>query len=138
MSRISSVLCLLVLIAALTGAIPSANAGESDRTMLAHDVYFSLNDNSGAAKEKLVQACKKYLTGHPGAVFFTVGLLARELERPVNDRDFDVALHVVFDSKESHDRYQKAERHLKFIEENSSNWKKVRVFDSLVEAVGER
>jgi hypothetical protein len=53
-----------------------------------------------------------------------------DCDRPVNDRDFDVALHVVLKDKCAHDAYQKADRHLKFIEENQSNWKKVRVFDS--------
>ena len=38
-----------------------------------------------------------------------------------------------FKDKASQDEYQKAERHLKFIEENQANWKKVRVFDSYVE-----
>ena len=51
----------------------------------------------------------------------------------MNDRDFDVALHVVFKDKAAHDEYQKTARHLKFIEENQANWKKVRVFDSGVE-----
>ena len=101
--------------------------------MLAHNVYFSLNDATPAAKEKLVAACKKYLSGHPGAVFFAAGTLAEECNRPVNDRDFDVALHVVFKDNASHDVYQTAARHLKFIEENQANWKKVRVFDSMVE-----
>jgi len=40
---------------------------------------------------------------------------------------------LVFKDKAAHDEYQKAARHLKFIEENQSNWKKVRVFDSTVE-----
>jgi len=102
--------------------------------MLAHNVYFTLNDNSAAAKAKLVAACMKYLAGHPGTVFFAAGTRATELDRPVNDRDFDVALQVVFDGKETHDRYQQAERHLKFIEESKDNWKKVRVFDSHVES----
>jgi hypothetical protein len=39
----------------------------------------------------------------------------------------------VFKSMAAHEAYQKAERHLKFIEENKANWKKVRVFDSYVE-----
>jgi hypothetical protein len=99
---------------------------------LAHGVYFTLNDKSDEAKLKLVASCKKYLTGHPGTVFFTVGLLAGEYARPVNDRDFDVALNVVFQDAAAHDAYQKAERHLKFIEENRDAWKKVRVFDSYV------
>jgi hypothetical protein len=99
--------------------------------MLVHNVYFSLNDASDTAKEKLVAACKKYLTAHPGAIFFSAGTLAAECDRPVNDRDFDVALTVAFQDKASHDAYQTAERHLEFIAENKENWKKVRVFDSL-------
>ncbi len=68
--------------------------------MLAHNVYFTLTDRSEAAAEKLVTACKKYLTGHPGVVFFACGTLEKELSRPVNDRDFDVSLHLVFETRE--------------------------------------
>ena len=101
--------------------------------MLVHNVYFSLNDNSGTAKEKLLAACRKYLTGHPGTVFFACGGLAQELRREVNDRDFDVALHVVFKDQAAHDQYQVDSRHVQFIAENKENWKKVRVFDSIAE-----
>lgn len=100
--------------------------------MLSHDVFFSLTDNSPEAKEKLVAACKKYLSGHPGTIWFAAGPLGEEFQRDVNDRDFDVALHLVFKNKAAHDQYSKAERHMKFIEENKDNWKKVRVFDSYV------
>ena len=86
-----------------------------------------------AAAEKLVEACKKYLVRHPGVIFFAAGTLCRELERPVNDRDFDVALHVIFKDKASHDAYQTAASHRQFIDENKASWKKVRVFDSLVD-----
>src|SRR5215475_3998746 len=101
--------------------------------VLSHDVFFSLNDASPEAKQKLVAACKKYLTGHEGAVAFSVGTLAGELSRSVNDKEFDVALHVVFKDKAAHDVYQEDRRHKQFIDENSANWKKVRVFDSWVE-----
>jgi hypothetical protein len=101
--------------------------------MLAHNVFFALTDRSPEAKKKLLDACQKYLTGHPGTVFFAAGTLVEELQRPVNDRDFDVALHVVFTNKEAHDLYQEAPRHRQFIAENQENWKKVRVFDSQVE-----
>ncbi|HEY7158963.1 MAG TPA: Dabb family protein, partial [Gemmataceae bacterium] len=67
-----------------------------------------------------------------GEVFFAAGTLAEDLDRPVNDRDFDVGLHIVFKDKASHDKYQDAKRHKEFIEENKDNWKKVRVFDSVV------
>lgn len=99
---------------------------------IAHNVYFTLKDNSPEAQQKLIEACKKYLTDHPGTVYFGAGILTDELARPVNDRDFHVALHVIFDSLESQNAYQVAERHLQFIEENKENWEKVRVFDSTV------
>ena len=101
--------------------------------MIAHNVYFTLNDNSAAAIERLVAASKKYLTGHPGTIYFAVGTRAAELNRPVNDRDFDVALQVVFESMAAHDEYQQSPRHKAFLAENKGNWKKVRVFDASVE-----
>ncbi len=103
--------------------------------LLAHSVYFALTDNSATAQEKLIAACKKYLTGHAGIVFFAVGGLAKDLCRPVNDRDFDVGLHIIFQSKADHDTYQIHPRHQQFVAENKSTWKKVRVFDSVVEQV---
>lgn len=124
--------CLLALVALVAAAVPAR--AQNAPQLLSHDVYFSLNDASPAARDALVAACKKYLTGHPGVVSFSAGVLASELDRPVNDRDFDVALHMVFDGKASHDKYQDAPRHKQFIEENQKNWKKVRVFDSLVDA----
>jgi hypothetical protein len=99
---------------------------------VAHIVFFSLHDNSRQAQEKLVAACKKYLTDHPGTVYFSAGIRGEDFQRPVNDKLYDVALHVVFGSKADHDRYQEADRHTQFIEENKANWKQVRVFDSVV------
>jgi Stress responsive A/B Barrel Domain len=99
---------------------------------LMHNVFFTLMDKSPDARQKLIGACGKYLTGHPGTIHFAVGTRAEELNRPVNDRDFDVALHIFFNDPEAHERYQSAPRHLQFIEENKHNWKHVRVFDSLV------
>jgi hypothetical protein len=104
------------------------------RTMLAHHVYFRLQDDSPEAVDRLVASCKKYLRDHPGVVFFAAGTLEPELDRPVNVRDWQVALHVVFDSRASHDVYQTAPDHVRFIEENSPNWAEVRVFDSIVAA----
>jgi hypothetical protein len=101
--------------------------------MLAHNVYFSLKDNSPGARQQLIAACKKYLSKHPGTVFFAAGVLAEALKREVNDREFDVALHVIFTDQAAHDRYQDAPAHLQFIGENKANWKKVRVFDAVVE-----
>ncbi|MEO6808666.1 MAG: Dabb family protein [Isosphaeraceae bacterium] len=101
--------------------------------MLAHNVYFSMVDNSDVSKRALVGACKLYLSQQPGIVFFACGTLEPDLNRPVNDRDFDVALHVVFESRAAHDAYQEAPLHLQFMSENRPNWARVRVFDSVIE-----
>ena len=103
--------------------------------MLAHSVFFSLNDRSDAAVRKMLDACRNYLSSHPGTVFYAFGTPNQVLTRPVNDRDFDVALHVVFESVEAHDAYQDAPLHQQFISENKPNWKQVRVFDADIEGV---
>jgi hypothetical protein len=99
--------------------------------MLVHNVFFTLHDSSPAAIDQMIEACRTYLTKHPGEVFFAVGKLEPELDRPVNDRDFHVALTVAFATRADHDAYQVEPRHLKFIEENKPKWAKVRVFDSI-------
>jgi hypothetical protein len=101
--------------------------------MIAHNVYFSLTDNSPEAVAKLIHSAKTHLTAHAGSLFFAVGGVAKELNRPVNDQDFDVALHMVFSDMAHHDIYQTAPRHQKFIDESKENWAKVRVFDSVVD-----
>lgn len=96
-----------------------------------HMVFFKLTDDSPAACDTMVAACQKYLSTHPGTAYFSVGKLA-DTDRDVNDRDFDIALHLVFESREAHDAYQVAELHDQFIAENKDNWSNVRVFDSVV------
>lgn len=125
-------LATLALAAAALGR-GEAGAAAGGESWLAHDVFFTLNDNSETARQALVAACQKYLSGHEGGVWFAVGTLAKELNRPVNDQAWDVALHVYFKDKAAHDRYQEHPRHLRFIDENKANWKTVRVFDSYVE-----
>ncbi|MEC8241663.1 MAG: Dabb family protein [Planctomycetota bacterium] len=102
--------------------------------MLSHDVYFTLAEPTPDNINALAAECREYLSGHPGTVFFAAGPCNPDLDRPVNDRDFHVALHVVFESREAHDIYQTDPRHLTFIERNKASWAKVRVFDSDVEA----
>lgn len=126
-NRFAAVAALALLLGAGVPAAPP----EQGR-MLSHAVYFTLRDRSDAAKARLAAACEKYLKNHPGVVFFAAGTLAQELARDVNDREFDVALHVVFKTRADHDRYQTHPDHKKFIAENQANWARVRVFDSYV------
>jgi len=99
---------------------------------LAHNVFFKLKDPTPAGVDALVAACHKYLNVQPGIVFFAAGKLCDDLTRPVNDLDWHVGLHLVFDGKGSHDAYQTDATHNQFIDENKPTWDKVRVFDSYV------
>ena len=98
-----------------------------------HKARLRLNDNSDVAKEKFVASRKNYLSGHPDTSFFAVGILAKDMKRPVNDQEFDVSIHVVFKTKAAHDKYNVSEKHLKFIDENKASIRKVRVFDTSLE-----
>lgn len=97
--------------------------------MFVHCVYFTLSDNSDAAKQELIDDCHEFLASIPGIVFFAAGSLAG-LSRPVNDREFDVALTIAFEDQAAHDAYADHPQHLAFVEKNQSDWKQVRVFDS--------
>ena len=100
---------------------------------LAHMVYFTLAEQTPENRQKLVDACKKYLTKHEGEVYFSVGTLVADLDRPVNARDWDVALNLVFKNRAAHDKYQVAPRHNEFIETSKALWKSVKVYDSYLE-----
>jgi hypothetical protein len=111
----------------------ASDAQEKEAGAISHDVYFKLIDSSPTAKMKMVAACKKYLSGHEGEVFFAAGARTESLKREVNDLQFDVALHIVFKDMASYEKYATAKRHTQFIDENKEGWKTVRVFDSNVE-----
>ena len=103
---------------------------ETTTRRLAHTVYFTLTDSSAERIEELENACRHFLSEHSGTEYFAVGTLVPDLQRPVNDEDYHVSLHVHFQDRASHDQYQQDPRHLQFIEENKANWSQVRVFDS--------
>lgn len=106
--------------------------------LLAHNVFFTLIDKSPAAVQKMLDACKKYLTVQGGIVYFACGTLDPGLTRPVNDLNFDIGLHIIFTDRAAHDGYQVDEMHNRFIAENKANWQQVRVFDTVVESVPTR
>ncbi len=124
----------MITLAALTFIACTARLNAAE-PQVAHMVFFTLADDTKENRDTLVAACQKYLTGHDGTVYFSAGSLAEDLDREVNDREFDVALHLVFANRKAHDKYQTHERHLKFIEENKHLWSIVRVFDSYLTAL---
>ena len=102
-----------------------------EQTSLAHTVFFTLKDRTDATRDTLLQACHKYLSDHPGTVYFSAGPRATAYQRPVNDTKFDVALVLVFATDEDHQRYQSSERHQQFLDEQLQHCSQVRVFDAL-------
>jgi len=130
-SKLIIVIFALVLLPHAVLSEPEAEASEVGK-MLSHNVFFKLKEPGDESREALINACHKFLSGHPGVVFYAAGGLAGEFDRGVNVRDFDVALHLVFADRAAHDAYQEHPRHKQFIEENKEAWKDVRVFDSWV------
>jgi len=106
----------------------------SNEAMLAHMVYFTLSEPTDENIERLIQSCQEHLTGHPGTVLYAAGRLTPDLDRPVNDREFHVALQLVFESRNAHDQYQVSQRHQSFIATNKDSWANVRIFDADVNA----
>lgn len=123
---------VLAVCFAVSGCANSPARCELKPPALAHNVYFALHDPSEAARARLIADCYKYLSAEPGIVAFAAGEVVASHAREVNVRDWDVGLHIVFESKRYHDLYQNAPDHQTFIDENKANWKSVRVFDTFV------
>lgn len=121
--------CLLIslLLAAPTDAPVKA---DGDKMAVGHMVYFTLKDRTDENAEKLVANCDKYLSDMPGVRFYATGVRDKDLTDAPNDQEFDVALHVVFNSTAAYKKYLPHPMHLKFIAESKDLWSKVRVFDS--------
>jgi hypothetical protein len=96
----------------------------------AHMVFFTLKDHSKESVEAFVALCDKYLTKHDGTKYYSLGLRAEDSDEPVSVKDFDVALHAVFESKAACEKYLKSERHVDFVSQVKDKFEKVRVFDS--------
>lgn len=116
----------LTRLAAMAVLLSSAHAASP----IVHSVYFELKSDTPDNRKALLAACEKYLARHEGCTYFAAGVLAEELDRDVNDRDFDVAAHIVFQDQAAHDRYQTHERHLAFIDVALPMIARVRVFDT--------
>lgn len=119
-----------LLVCLCFAACQSARSEGPHGAQVVHHVYFTLRDDTDAAREALVAACEAGLADLPGITYFSAGARDESIDGAANDRDFDVALLVVFEDRGAFDRYLKAPRHLAFVEAQKSNWQLVRVFDA--------
>lgn len=96
----------------------------------AHVVFFWLVDDTIETRKKFMGELRKFIdhvdlikTKHIGS--------PAETDRPVIDSTWSYSLILSFDSKKEHDLYQEHPLHKTFIENASSLWTKVQVYDSI-------
>jgi hypothetical protein len=83
--------------------------------MFSHVVIFWTDAAIQDAPDRLLAGIQQYLKPIPGAIFFHTGKMAGS-HRPVVDQTYQVALNVVFESKQAQDAYQIHPLHLEFLE----------------------
>jgi len=120
----------LALTIPFASLLKSTTIFAENKGMFIHHVYFWLK-NSGNKEDKAklveglkklskVNTIKKYYIGQPAAT-----------RRDVIDSSYDVSWLLFFDTAADQDSYQTDPIHLKFVEECSSLWTKVVVYDSV-------
>lgn len=127
--------CLLISLFAAAqlscqAPVEAPQKAEGDKMAVGHMVYFTLKDRTNENAAKLVANCDKYLSDMPGVRFYAAGVRDKAFAGEPNDEEFDVALHVIFNSTAAYKKYTPHPMHQKFIEESKDLWSKVRVFDS--------
>jgi len=83
--------------------------------MFSHVVIFWTDPQNPKAADELVAGAEKYLRPLPGILHFHVGRMAPS-HRPVVDQTYQVALNLVFTSRQAQDDYQVHPMHLEFVE----------------------
>ncbi|MBI2947361.1 MAG: Dabb family protein [Verrucomicrobia bacterium] len=97
--------------------------------MFSHVVIFWTDPAKEKAVETLMAGAERYLKSIPGIIHFHLGRMATS-HRPVVDQTYQVALNVVFTSKQAQDDYQVHPAHVAFVETVfKPNCKKVVVYD---------
>ena len=102
------------------------------QTPFYHQVYFKLADRRASTRQMFVDHIKKLLSPktHVGMSKLKIGLRAVEMQRPVNDLEFDVVMDMEFESFDAYLDYAKHPDHDRWITEVGSMSTHRRVFDS--------
>ena len=97
--------------------------------MFSHVVIFWTRPAKPDAAAALIAGAEQYLKPIPGVLHFHIGKMAPS-HRPVVDQSYQVALNLVFPSKQAQDDYQVHPQHVEFIEKTfKPNCEKVVVYD---------
>lgn len=95
-----------------------------------HVVFFWLTADDREIRTKFMSELRKFIDNVDVIKTRHIGSPA-DTDRDVIDNTYSYSLILSFDSKEDHDLYQEHKLHKQFIENASSLWKKVLVYDSI-------
>jgi hypothetical protein len=113
------------------GASASAINMKKEKNVLVHHVFFWLkNPESMEDRDKLVKGVKS-LSKIETIRMLHVGVPASTEKRDVVDNSYHVSELMFFDNVEDQKTYQDHPIHQKFIQEHSSLWEKVVVYDTV-------
>jgi hypothetical protein len=100
--------------------------------MFIHIVFFWLKEG---VEEKDLGAMEEGLTSLFNISTVRGGHWGKPANTPreVVDNSYSYALTVIFDDRAGHDAYQKDAQHVKLLEQCSSLWSKIKVYDYLTE-----
>ena len=97
--------------------------------MFSHVVIFWTDPAQPNAVDELVAGANKYLKEIPGVLQFHIGRMSPS-PRPVVEQSYQVALNLVFPSKQAEQVYQIHPQHLEFVEKVfKRTCKKVLIYD---------
>jgi hypothetical protein len=97
--------------------------------MFSHVVIFWTNPALPNATAELMAGANKYLKNIPGVIPFHVGQMSPS-HRPVVEQSYQVALNLIFPSKQAEQEYQVHPQHLEFVEKVfKPNCVKVVIYD---------
>ena len=95
-----------------------------------HMVFFWLVNDTQEVKQNFLMELTQFVDQVDEIKKVHVGPPA-DTDRDVIDNTYSYSLVLTFDSKKEHDIYQEHPAHKKFIENASSLWEKVLVYDSI-------
>ena len=123
--RRAALLALPLLLSACCSLGPARPAADG---LLAHEVFFELSDPSDENVAALIAGCER-LRAIPEVLDLVAGARHPEMTREVNQTDYHVGLHVLFEDREGLEAYIVHPVHQELLDRFGSGFASVRVFD---------
>lgn len=124
---------VLVMVVAIFASCQDNPSGKSSDQAFAHHVFFWLNNPDDPDERAEFEKGVRELLEVPLIQSYHFGTPAATTQRDVVEGSYTYSYLVFFENKESHDAYQEHPIHQKFIEDYQHLWKKVVVYDAVME-----